>query len=107
MSKWKFVGAWVLVAALATTLTWQIVSAADAQVSDSPPIQATPAPSTSDSTASMAPTPRRLQQQHDLDEHRPVVLIDNQWLVVDHGPIRAPCWPGLPGRSRPEVGSWS
>ena len=56
MSTWKIVGAWVLVAALATTLTWQIVSAADAQVSDSPPIQATPAPSTSDSTASMAAT---------------------------------------------------
>jgi hypothetical protein len=56
VSNWKIVGAWVLVAALATTLTWQIVSAADAQVSDSPPIQATPDPSTSDSTASSAPT---------------------------------------------------
>lgn len=55
MSKWKIVGAWVLTAALATTLTWQIVSAADAQVSDSPPIQVTPAPSTSDSAASVAP----------------------------------------------------
>lgn len=39
MSKWSIAGAWVLVAALATTLTWQIVSAADAQVSDRPPLQ--------------------------------------------------------------------
>jgi hypothetical protein len=30
------IGAWVLVALLATTLTWQIVSAADEQVSDRP-----------------------------------------------------------------------
>ena len=46
VSKWAIAGAWVLVAALATTLTWQIVSAADAQVSDQPPIQVAPAPST-------------------------------------------------------------
>ena len=39
MSKWSIAGAWVLVAALATTLTWQIVSAADAQVSDRPALQ--------------------------------------------------------------------
>jgi len=39
VSKWSIAGAWVLVAALATTLTWQIVSAADAQVSDRPPLQ--------------------------------------------------------------------
>ena len=39
MSKWSIAGAWVLVAALATTLTWQIVSAAEAQVSDRPPLQ--------------------------------------------------------------------
>jgi len=39
VSKWSIGGAWVLVAALATTLTWQIVSAADAQVSDRPPLQ--------------------------------------------------------------------
>jgi hypothetical protein len=36
MSKWSLVGAWVVVALLASTLTWQIVSAADAQVSDRP-----------------------------------------------------------------------
>jgi hypothetical protein len=36
MHKWTLIGAWVLVAALATTLTWQIVSAADEQVSDRP-----------------------------------------------------------------------
>jgi hypothetical protein len=39
VSKWSIAGAWVLVAALATTMTWQVVSAADAQVSDRPPLQ--------------------------------------------------------------------
>jgi hypothetical protein len=53
MSKWAIVGAWVIVAALATGLTWQIVSAADAQVSERPPVQAAPAPSTSESTTSL------------------------------------------------------
>lgn len=50
------VGAWVLVAALATGLTWQIVSAADAQVSERPPLQAAPAPSTSESVTSLSTT---------------------------------------------------
>ncbi|MGH8913947.1 MAG: hypothetical protein ACRDZM_05450 [Acidimicrobiia bacterium] len=36
MSRWSLVGAWVVVAALATLVTWQIVSAADAQVSERP-----------------------------------------------------------------------
>jgi hypothetical protein len=53
MSKWAIAGAWVIVAALATGLTWQIVSAADAQVSERPPVQAAPAPSTSESTTSL------------------------------------------------------
>jgi hypothetical protein len=51
MSKWAIAGAWVIVAALATGLTWQIVSAADAQVSERPPVQAAPASSTSESPA--------------------------------------------------------
>ena len=58
MSKWSIAGAWVLVAALATTLTWQIVSAADAQVSDRPPLQVA-APlsgSVTSSTASVTAT---------------------------------------------------
>ncbi|HEU4916480.1 MAG TPA: hypothetical protein VFV13_07940 [Acidimicrobiia bacterium] len=54
MSKWAIAGAWVVVAALATGLTWQIVSAADAQVSERPPLQAAVAPSTSESTTSLA-----------------------------------------------------
>jgi hypothetical protein len=53
MSKWAIAGAWVIVAALATGLTWQIVSAADAQVSERPPLQAAPAPSTSEPTTSL------------------------------------------------------
>jgi cytoskeletal protein RodZ len=53
MSKWAIAGAWVIVAALATGLTWQIVSAADAQVSERPPLQAALAPSTSESTTSI------------------------------------------------------
>ena len=36
MSKWSLVGAWFVVALIASTLTWQIVSAAAAQVSDRP-----------------------------------------------------------------------
>jgi cytoskeletal protein RodZ len=36
MRRFGLVGAWVLVAMVATTLTWQIVSAADDQVSDRP-----------------------------------------------------------------------
>jgi hypothetical protein len=56
VSKWTIAGAWVLVAAVATTLTWQIVSAADAQVSDQPPIQVAPAPSTLDSSTSTSRT---------------------------------------------------
>ncbi|HEX5695619.1 MAG TPA: hypothetical protein VFZ15_04500 [Acidimicrobiia bacterium] len=36
MRRLGLVGAWVLVAMVATTLTWQIVSAADDQVSDRP-----------------------------------------------------------------------
>jgi hypothetical protein len=54
--KWTIAGAWVLVAAVATALTWQIVSAADAQVSDRPPLQVLPAPSTSGSATTTAPT---------------------------------------------------
>jgi hypothetical protein len=62
MNKWAIAGAWVLVAALATGLTWQIVSAADAQVSERPPLQVAAAPSTSDpgtslTTSSTRPTP--------------------------------------------------
>ena len=38
MNKWAIGGAWVLVAVLATGLTWQIVSAADAQVGERPPL---------------------------------------------------------------------
>lgn len=53
MSKWSIAGAWVLVAALATTLTWQIVSAADAQVSDRPPLQVA-APLAAPTTSSTA-----------------------------------------------------
>jgi hypothetical protein len=53
MSKWAIAGAWVIIAALATGLTWQIVSAADAQVSERPPLQAAPAPSTSEPTTSL------------------------------------------------------
>jgi hypothetical protein len=53
MSKWAIAGAWVVVAALATALTWQIVSAADAQVSERPPLQAALAPSTSETTTSL------------------------------------------------------
>jgi hypothetical protein len=53
MSKWAMAGAWVIVAVLVTGLTWQIVSAADAQVSERPPVQAAPAPSTSGSTTSL------------------------------------------------------
>ena len=55
MNKWAIAGAWVVVAALATGLTWQIVSAADAQVSERPPVQAVGAPSTSESTTSLPP----------------------------------------------------
>lgn len=36
MKRWSLVAAWILVAVLATGLTWQIVSAADARVSDRP-----------------------------------------------------------------------
>ena len=36
MNKWGMAAVWVVVAAAATTLTWQIVSAADDQVSDRP-----------------------------------------------------------------------
>lgn len=54
MSKWSIAGAWVLVAALATTLTWQIVSAADAQVSDRPPLQVA-APLVGSSTSTTNP----------------------------------------------------
>ncbi|MGH8870406.1 MAG: hypothetical protein ACRDWS_00295 [Acidimicrobiia bacterium] len=57
MSKWSIAGAWVLVAALATTLTWQIVSTADAQVSDRPPLQvAAPLATSPDSTTTTVPT---------------------------------------------------
>ncbi len=59
MSKWAIAGAWVLVAAMATTLTWQIVSAADAQVSERPPLQVdAPLASSSGSTttATVPPT---------------------------------------------------
>ena len=59
MSKWAIAGAWVLVAAMATTVTWQIVSAADAQVSDRPPLQVdAPLASSSDSatTTTVPPT---------------------------------------------------
>ncbi|HSJ83424.1 MAG TPA: hypothetical protein VLA91_06365 [Acidimicrobiia bacterium] len=55
MSKWNIAGAWVLVAALATTLTWQIVSAADAQVSDRPALQiAAPIVGSSTTSATLA-----------------------------------------------------
>lgn len=58
MSKWSMIAAWVLVAALATTVTWQIVSAADAQVSDRPPLQvAAPLPGPADSTTTTGSTP--------------------------------------------------
>ncbi len=36
MKKWTLIGGWVLVLAVTTAVTWQIVSAADAQVSDAP-----------------------------------------------------------------------
>lgn len=53
VSKWTIAGAWMVVAGLATLLTWQIVSAADARVSDRPPLQvAAPLPGASDSTTS-------------------------------------------------------
>lgn len=55
VSKWNIAGAWVLVAALATTLTWQIVSAADAQVSDRPALQiAAPIVGSSTTSATLA-----------------------------------------------------
>lgn len=51
VSRWTLAGAWALVAALATTLTWQIVSAADAQVSERPPLQvAAPLPAASEAS---------------------------------------------------------
>jgi hypothetical protein len=56
MNKWAIGGAWVLVAVLATGLTWQIVSAADAQVGERPPLQVAPAPSTSEPTSSLPST---------------------------------------------------
>ena len=56
MNKWAIAGAWVLVAALATGLTWQIVSAADAQVSERPPLQVAAAPSTSQTSTSVPPS---------------------------------------------------
>jgi hypothetical protein len=57
MGKLSLIGAWVLVALLATTLTWQIVSAADEQVSDRPvaPLQVgAPLVTASDSTTTTA-----------------------------------------------------
>ncbi len=36
MKRWSLVAAWLIVAVLATGLTWRIVSAADARVSDRP-----------------------------------------------------------------------
>ena len=55
MTKWSIAGAWILVAALATTLTWQIVSAADAQVSDRPALQiAAPIVGSSPTSATLA-----------------------------------------------------
>ena len=36
VKKWSLLAGWFLVLVLATTLTWQIVSAADDQVSDRP-----------------------------------------------------------------------
>jgi len=58
VSNWSIAGAWVLVAALATTLTWQIVSAADAQVSERPPLQVdAPLASSSDSTTTTTVPP--------------------------------------------------
>jgi hypothetical protein len=56
VSKWSIAGAWVLVAALATTLTWQIVNAADAQVSDRPALQVdAPLAISPDSTSTTPP----------------------------------------------------
>jgi len=58
VSKWSIAAAWVLVAAVATTLTWQIVSAADAQVSDRKPLQvAAPLVGSSDPTTSSTLAP--------------------------------------------------
>ena len=55
VKKWSLVAAWAAIVVLATTLTWQIVSAADEQVSDRPvaPLEVgAPLAATSDSTTS-------------------------------------------------------
>lgn len=58
MSRWSLVAAWVLVATAATAVTWQIVSAADARVSDRPPIQvAAPLPVAADSSTTTTAPP--------------------------------------------------
>ena len=58
MSKWGMTAAWLLVAALATTLTWQIVSAADARVSERAPLQvAAPLPGPEDTTTTSRSIP--------------------------------------------------
>jgi hypothetical protein len=54
MSRWSLVGAWVIVALIASGLTWQIVSAADAQVSDRPVAPLQVAAPVTDSTSGTA-----------------------------------------------------
>jgi len=56
MNKWGMAAVWVVVAAAATTLTWQIVSAADDQVSDRPTaaLNLATQPSTTSSSGTLA-----------------------------------------------------
>lgn len=62
MRRWTLLGAWLVVLVLATTLTWQIVSAADSQVSDRPPPLNVAAPLITRLDSTTLPSPTTPQQ---------------------------------------------